>query len=58
MSSLLEIEEAIETLPREKVVALVRWLDDYQAMTGAAETLGEFYAEEESCDAKNETTAR
>jgi hypothetical protein len=48
MSTLVEIEEAIQTLPADKVAELLRWLEDYQAMIGAAEALAELYTAEES----------
>jgi hypothetical protein len=47
MSTLQEIEEAIESLPASDVVELARWLEDYQSLIGAAESVGEFYDAEE-----------
>jgi len=47
MSTLVEIEAAIEALPADELAKLARWLEDYQAMIGTAETLGELYDEEE-----------
>ena len=41
MSTLVEIEQAIETLPPAQIIELARWLEDYQAMIGAAEALGQ-----------------
>ena len=37
MSTLLEIEEAIGTLPGDQVVELALWLEDYQVITGVSE---------------------
>ncbi len=47
MSTLTEIEAAIEKLPLEKLNELLSWLEEYRAMIGASETLFAMYDEEE-----------
>ena len=51
MSTVAEIEEAIERLPEPELSELARWFDEYQQMVGAS---GEMFAlydreEEETC---------
>jgi len=52
MSTVAEIESAIEKLPRAELAELLAWLDDYQAMIGASEALFAMYDEEEQSGAK------
>lgn len=47
MSTVTEIEAAIEKLPSADLSELLAWLDDYRAMLGASETLFAIYDEEE-----------
>jgi hypothetical protein len=48
MSTVTEIEAAIERLPSDKLRALVNWIEEYAAAMGASETLfGMYDAEEE-----------
>ena len=48
MSTVGEIESAIEKLPQADLAELLAWLDEYQAMIGASESLFAMYDEEES----------
>ena len=48
MSTVTEIEAAIERLPSDELRALVDWIEEYAAAIGASETLfGMYDAEEE-----------
>jgi hypothetical protein len=46
MSTVAEIESAIEKLPPAELRELLAWLDEYQAMLGASESLFAMYDEE------------
>ena len=48
MSTVAEIESAIEKLPPAKFSALLAWIEEYQAMVGASQTLFAIYDEEEA----------
>jgi hypothetical protein len=48
MSTVSEIESAIEKLAPQQIAELVTWLDERQRLTGAAESLFQLYDEEES----------
>ncbi len=39
MSTIAEIESAIERLPTEQMLEIAAWLDDYRAMVQASEQL-------------------
>ncbi len=53
MSTLVEIERAIEKLPADEVIQLVGWLDDYHATIAAAsETFARLDAEEDDPDSQ------
>jgi hypothetical protein len=39
MSTIPEIESAIEKLPAEQLIELAAWLDDYRLMIQSSETL-------------------
>jgi hypothetical protein len=47
MSTVAEIESAIEKLPRDKFCELLEWLDEYRAMVGASDALFSLYDQEE-----------
>ena len=47
MSTVAEIESAIEKLPPTELGELLAWLEEYQAMTGASDALFALYDEEE-----------
>jgi hypothetical protein len=48
VSTVTEIEAAIERLPSDELRALVNWIEEYAAAIGASETLfGMYDAEEE-----------
>ena len=48
MSTVTEIEAAIEKLPPDELRALVNWIEEYAAAIGGSETLlGMYNAEEE-----------
>jgi hypothetical protein len=47
MSTVAEIESAIEKLPPTELRELLAWIEDYQAMVGASQTLFAIYDEEE-----------
>ena len=56
MSTVTEIEAAIERLPPEELRALVNWIEEYAAAIGASETLFQIYdAEEEQSGAESQT---
>jgi hypothetical protein len=48
MSTVAEIEFAIEKLPPAEFSALLAWIKEYQAMFGASQTLFAMYDEEEA----------
>jgi hypothetical protein len=48
MSTVAEIESAIEKLPPPDLEKLLAWLDDYRAMVGASEDLFAMYDGEEA----------
>lgn len=55
MSTVAEIEEAIQKLPEQELRKLILWFEDYQAAIGASESLFAMYdAEEEQRDAKSQ----
>lgn len=47
MSTVAEIEAAIEKLPSTELGELLAWLEEYKAMTGASDALFAMYDEEE-----------
>jgi hypothetical protein len=47
MSTVTEIETAIERLPSGELRALINWIEEYAAASGASETLFEMYDAEE-----------
>jgi hypothetical protein len=47
MSTVTEIEAAIEKLPPADFGKLLAWLEEYQAMVGASQALFALYDEEE-----------
>jgi len=47
MSTVAEIERAIEKLPTDPMLKVASWLDDYRAMIEASEELFERLDEEE-----------
>ncbi len=52
MSTVTEIEAAIERLPSNELRTLVNWIEEYAAAIGASETLfGMYDAEEEQSGA-------
>ena len=55
MSTLPEIEAAIEKLPPAELRELITWIEDYAAAIGGSETLFAMYdAEEEQTRAESE----
>jgi len=48
MSTVAEIESGIEKLPPAEFSALFAWMEEYQAMVGASQTLFAMYDEEEA----------
>ncbi|HEY3897013.1 MAG TPA: hypothetical protein VGM54_00265 [Chthoniobacter sp.] len=48
MSTVAEIESAIEKLAPAQLSELLVWLDEYQAMIGASDALFAMYEEEEN----------
>jgi hypothetical protein len=52
MSTVAEIEAAIEKLPPAELGELLAWIDEYQAMVGASQSLFAMYDEEELGRAK------
>ena len=55
MSTVTEIEAAIERLPSNELRALVNWIEEYAASIGASETLfGMYDAEEEQSGAESQ----
>ena len=56
MSTVTEIEAAIERLPSNELRALVNWIEEYAAAIGASETLfGMYDAEEDQSGAESQT---
>lgn len=53
MSTVVEIEAAIEKLPPAELGELLTWLDDYRAMIGASETVFALYDAEEEADVQS-----
>jgi hypothetical protein len=47
MSTVAEIEAAIEKLPPAEFSELLAWIEEYQAMVGASQALFAMYDEEE-----------
>jgi hypothetical protein len=55
VSTVTEIEAAIERLPSNELRALVNWIEEYAATIGASETLfGMYDAEEEQSGAESQ----
>jgi hypothetical protein len=55
VSTVTEIEAAIERLPSDELRALVNWIEEYVAAIGASETLfGMYDAEEEQSGAESQ----
>ena len=54
MSTVPEIEAAIEKLPLADYRELLAWIEEHQAMVGASETLFAMYDEEEEAHAKSQ----
>ena len=55
MSTVTEIEAAIEKLPPDELRALVNWIEEYAAAIGGSETLfGMYDAEEEQSGAESQ----
>ena len=54
MSTVLEIEAAIEKLPPAELGELLAWIEEYRAMAGASEALFAMYDAEEQIHAKSE----
>jgi len=48
MSTVIEIEAAIEKLPPADYRELLEWIQEHQAMVGASEALFTMYDEEEA----------
>ena len=53
MSTVAEIEAAIEKLPSAEFGELLAWLEEYRAMVGASESLFAMYDEEEQRHAQS-----
>jgi len=52
MSTVAEIEAAIEKLPPAEFGELLSWIEEYQAMVGASQALFAMYDEEERSHAE------
>jgi len=52
MSTVAEIEAAIEKLPPADFGELLAWIEEYQAMVGASQALFAMYDEEERSHAE------
>lgn len=52
MSTVAEIEAAIEKLPPVEFGELLAWIEEYQAMVGASQALFALYDEEEQSHAE------
>ena len=55
MSTVTEIEAAIEKLPPADYRELLAWIEEHRAMVGASEALFAMYDEEEQAHAQGET---
>jgi len=55
MSTVAEIEAAIEKLPPAEFSELLAWIEERQALVGASQALFTLYDEEEKADAQGET---
>jgi hypothetical protein len=55
MSTVIEIEAAIEKLAPADYRKLLVWIEEHQAMVGASESLFATYDEEEQADAKGQS---
>ncbi len=53
MSTVAEIEAAIEKLPTEEFAKLLAWIEEYQALIGASQNLFAMYDEEEQNHAQS-----
>ncbi len=53
MSTVAEIEAAIEKLPPAEFSELVAWIEEYQAMVGGSQALFAMYDEEEKRHAES-----
>ena len=53
MSTVAEIEDAIQMLPASDFQKLLEWMEDYRAMLGASESLFAMYDEEEKDHAQS-----
>jgi hypothetical protein len=54
MSTVLEIEKAIEQLPTKQMLEIASWLDERTAMIQASESLFQLLDDEEGPDAGNQ----
>ena len=55
MSTVAEIEAAIQKLPPPQVREVMAWLEEYQQLIGSSEKLFQMYDEEEAaCRRRNE----
>jgi hypothetical protein len=54
MSTVAEIETALEQLPTEQMLAVAAWLDERRAMLSASETMFQQLDEAEGKDAGNQ----
>jgi hypothetical protein len=54
MSTVAEIETAIEQLPTEQMLAVAAWLDERRAMLSASETMFQQLDDAEGDDAGNQ----
>jgi len=55
MSTVAEIEAAIEKLPSAEYRELLAWIEEHRAIVGASEVLFAMYDEEEQSHAQGET---
>jgi hypothetical protein len=53
MSTVAEIEAAIEQLPPTELNELLAWIEEYRAMVGASQALFSLYDEEEKTRAES-----
>ena len=54
MSTVAEIETALELLPTEQMLAVAAWLDERRAMLSASETMFQQLDEAEGAEAGNQ----
>ena len=54
MSTIAEIEAAIEKLAPTQVREVAAWLEEYQQLIGSSEALFQMYDEEEACRRRGE----